>query len=273
MDGLTMMNKLINLISLAAIIVSIGCSSSSKKSAVESEVKEETISSEAKSPASKSGYAALNEAIRSQKLESIRAAAQEVLMQNPNDVKALNALGILSLRQSQTAAAEYFFKKANNLSPNSELNNNLGVVALSEKKTNEAIRYFKKALELSPNDFVASQNLGSLYLQNRDFSRAATVLEPVSAKGKKDFKFLNNLALAYSNIGKEKLAEGLYEEARKLAPQNKEILFNQTILMVDHLGQMQKGQALLAELKSLGIADYMKSRINELENKAKTGVK
>lgn len=256
-------------------LISTGCSSSSKK-----EADTASTPSEAKDAATpelvvvkRTAQELLSDAIKSQKEDAIYKAATDVLASSPSDVKALNAMGLLHLRRGQPFAAQYFFNKALEKNQSAELYNNRGLALLAALDQKEAIRSFRKALEINPKEISAASNLAAIYAQSRDFNKVANLLEPLSAKIKKDFKTLNNLAIAYANTKRESLAEGLYTEALAASPQSKEILYNQAVLYVERMHQMEKGQEKIAQLKSLSPSDGMKSKINELENKAKAGVK
>ena len=267
---------------LGALALLTACSSSSPKPEAEeatpvvgtSDVPAETPPvSLAPTKVDSSKNDALTAAIKSQNEDAIHKAAIQVLAQNPSDARALNALGLIHLKKSQPVAAQYFFNRAIQKTPSAEVYNNLGVSWLARKESREAILAFKKAVELSPGEPVASANLGAIYIAHRDFAKAAAVMEPALAKSHKDFRLMNNLATAYANTGKEKQAQSLYEDARKLSPKTKEILYNYAVLMVNKLNEPKKGLEILAQLKSLGPGEGLRGKINELENKAKAGVK
>lgn len=216
----------------------------------------------------------LIDAIRSNHDETIFRTATQALSQNPNEIVALNALGIYHYRKGQHLAAQYMFAKAMKINPNSsELYNNIGLVQLAQKERRDAIKSFRKALELNPNDGVAAANLGALYVEERDFLKAVVPLEIASKKLTKDPRVLNNYAAALANTGKQDQAKGLYVDALRMNSNSKEILFNYCVLLVDHLKQPQEAMDYLNKLKFLGPAQDMRNRMNALENRAKAGLK
>ena len=216
---------------------------------------------------------ALIEAIKSNNDEAIFHAATASLMQNANDVKALNALGVYQSHKGRPLAARMFFSKALQQQPNSsELYTNIGLTYLASKEDLEAIRAFHKAIELSPNDINASANLGSIYLEHRDFNKAYSVLS-LNAGKIHDLKFLNNFAMACAFQGKAVQAESLYQEAFKLAPNNRELLFNYAIFQINYQNKFKEGLETLDHLKLIGLVESMKNVTKDLEIRAKAGLK
>ncbi len=216
---------------------------------------------------------ALSEAIRSGSDESIYRVASSMLMQNANDVKALNAMGLFHNRKGRPLAARLFFSKALSIQPdNSELHSNMGLTYLANQEQTAAIRAFRKAIELNPADISATTNLGSIYMENRDFSKAFSVLSLNTGRSK-DIKFLNNFAIACAWKGKVEQAESLYQEALKLSPNNREILFNYAVFQIDYQAKFKEGLETLDHLKLIGLVESMKNTTKDLEIRAKAGLK
>ncbi len=280
------------LTALATLSLICACSSDSKKSSSKNSSDDSSASvNEAPSSSSKSSSASepetaaraakasqdavssLQEAIKSQNDDAIQRTAMAVLMQNANDVRALNAMGLFHYRKGRPLAAQLFFSKAQQLSPNSsEIYSNMGLVYLALKEEIEATRSFKKAIELNPSDLNAAGNLGSIYVDHRDFNKAFAILSMNTGRSH-DLKFLNNFAIACAETGKVEQAESLYQEALKVAPSNKEVLFNYATLQIEYLNKYKEGLETLGRLKLFGPVEGMKNQTNELENKAKAGLK
>lgn len=228
------------------------------------------------SPAKKAALAAtgsaLDEALKSQNDERIYQSATAVLMQNPTDVKALNALAVYHYKKGQHSAAKYFLASALRYRETSEAFNNLGVVhlALSEKK--EAIQAFRQALRINSQEGAAAANLGAIYVQAKNYNKAVVPLEMAYERGYRDVKTLNNYAIALTAQGKYAEAERHYEKALKDSSQNKEILLNYSILLIEHLKKYRDGLDVLNRLKFVGSGPGESSRVRDLENKAKSGL-
>lgn len=219
-------------------------------------------------------YAAVSEAYRSQNDDGIEKAAEQLLGQNPQDLKALNALGLYHYRRGHFLAARYFFTRAQQVNPNAgEIYNNLGLVALSMNEQHEGIRNFRKALELNPSDGIAAANLGSIYVQEGDFVKALTVLEVAVKRGMRETRTLSNYGIALSAAGKYDSAKLALEEAIKQNSTNKEALYALATLLIDRMKQYSEGLDQLNRLRFLGPGSEMRNKMNALENRAKAGIK
>lgn len=215
----------------------------------------------------------ISDSIKSGNEEAVYRSATQVLAQNPNEVRALNALGVHNYKKQRYVAAGYFFARANKVQANSELMNNQALTqwALGEKR--DAIRLFKKALELNPNDGVAAANLGSIYAQEKDYSKARITLESAVKRGVKDHRTLTNYGIAQAAGGQFDSAKLMYEEALKLNGNSHETLLNYAVLLIEHMGQRPEGMRQLDRLRFLNPDETIRKRMIELENKAKTELK
>jgi Flp pilus assembly protein TadD len=228
---------------------------------------------EVKRETPKDAYAPLAEAYKTQNEEAIYRSAVAILSHNPTDVKALNALGLYHYRKGRFLAARYFFSRAQSQNPrSSELYNNQGLVSLALGENRDAIRAFKKGLELNPNDGITAANLGSIYVQEKDYYKAIFPLEIAVKKGMRETRTLTNYAIACVGTGKYDAAKAALEEALKQNSNNKEALFALANLQIAHMKQYKEGQASLDRLKFLSPAQEMRNKMNTLENEAKAGI-
>ena len=264
------------------------CASSSKNSSVKetpssnSSSKNEAESSEdvsAESDVEKapvivvpdSQYAGLITAIKSQNDDAISKAAMRILLQAPNDVKALNALALVNYKKGRYDAAQYLLSKALAKSGNvSETHSNLGLFFLAKKEKRDAIRSFKKALEINPQDGVAAANLGSIYVQEKDMIKAVFALEIAYGRGVRDIKTMNNYAVALASNGKTAEAGRIYKTLVKDNASNKEVLFNYIVFLVDHEQNYKEGIEYINRLKFVGVPPEVRQKLSALEAKAKS---
>jgi Flp pilus assembly protein TadD len=131
----------------------------------------------------------------------------------------------------------------------------------------------KKAVELDSGNLAAAINLSSIYIAERDFQKALVPLEMVVRKGTKDYRLLNNYGVALAGTGKFSQAKGQYQAALSVNSSAKDVMLNLAILQIDHLKNYQEGMDLLSKLKFLGPPEGTRSRISDLENKARAGSK
>ena len=215
---------------------------------------------------------ALDEAIRSQSDEKILKATAQALLQNPSDVKALNALALFNYKKGRLVAAKYLLLKAIQVQGTSETYNNLGIVHLALNDKREALLAFRQAFTLNPQDGVTAANLGAIFVAQKDFNKAIVALETAYQKGFRDFRVLNNYALALTATGKGSQAQAIYEKALKEQSNNKDILLNHAILLIEVLNKYKEGSEVLNRLKFVGGSSEQRSRIKDLEYKVKIGL-
>lgn len=290
------MNKLIVVGGIAAAFLISGCGSSpkstessadsqmSESSSAEATVAEPEVHSAAPTapPApvpvknqevARGLLSGISDGIRAQNDEAVYRAATQVLGQNPNEVRALNSMGVYNYRKGRYLAAEYFFTRAIKVQSSSELLNNLALTQLAMGEKRDAIKTWRKALDLNPNDGVAAANVGSIYVQEKDYTKARIVLETATKRGIRDHKTLVNYGVAQAAAGKYDSAKLMYEEALKVNGNSQEALLNYAILLIEHLGQRQEGMQQLDRLRFMSPDETVKKRMNELENKAKSELK
>lgn len=227
-----------------------------------------------KAPVVPSLYANLNEAIKAQSDDRIYSAATQILIQSPNDPKALNSLSMYHYKKGRFELSRYLLSKA--IAANSKtaaLYSNLGIVQLAQGERREAIKSFRKALEIESDDPVVASNLGAIYVQEKDFSKGQIVLETAYRKGVRDPRVLCNYAIALTAGGKYDKAEELYKNILKDNSNNKEVMYNYAILLVENMGKYQEALDVISRLKFVGGPADTRNRIIALENKAKAGLK
>jgi tetratricopeptide (TPR) repeat protein len=105
---------------------------------------------------------------------------QTAVKENPASAEAYYGLGSVALKLGKPGVAREHFERAAKLTaayPETRPNawNNLGLLAAREGETGQAIGYFEQALQLNPDHFIALQNLGNAYRQQKrwDAARAA----------------------------------------------------------------------------------------------------
>jgi Flp pilus assembly protein TadD len=216
----------------------------------------------------------LVDAIKAQNDEQIFKVAGQMLTQNPNDVRALNAMAMYYFKKGKVDAAKFLLNKAVVANPNAgEVYNNLGLIYLSNNERREAIKSFRKALDINGNDGIAAANAGSIYAMEKDYGKAATALAVAYNHGVRDAKTMNNYATSLTAVQRFDEAAGVYQAAMKEQNNNREILLNYAILLIDHMNKYKEGVDVLNRLKFIGPTTESRNRIIALENKAKAGVK
>ena len=242
-----------------------------QNAAIQIEKPDPEIKREEKVPDSQ--YSALNEAIKQQNDEAIQKSTAEILTQNSKDLKALNALAMVYYKKGRYEASAYLLNKALVAHPDSsEAYSNMGLVLLEKNETREAIKSFRKAIEINPLNSTAGANLGAIYVREKDYNKAILSLEIAVKNGIRDFKTMNNYAVALTGTGKTKEASEIYERLMRDNPSQKEVMLNYSILLIEELHKYKEGLDLLNRLKFVGSAPESRQVIKELEIKAKAGL-
>ena len=153
------------------------------------------------------------------KFEEAEQLYKEILKTNPNNLTAMNNLGVLLRSLGKFDEAEASYKKAIELKPDYiDAHNNLGNVLKELGKFDEAEASYKKAIEIKPDYIEANNNLGVLQLSLGKLNEAeasykkAIELKPDYAEAH------NNLGNVLKELGKFDEAEASYKKAIEIKP-------------------------------------------------------
>ena len=132
-----------------------------------------------------------------------RRLSRLALRDDPSSAEAHYGLGSVYLKQEKNAQARASFEQALKLTasyPDTAPNawNNLGLLATREGRTDEAIGYFQEALRLSPDYWIALENLGNAYRQQKRWDEARAALERAVAARPQDAEANYSLAMVYA---------------------------------------------------------------------------
>ena len=115
-------------------------------------------------------------------MPAARSAYERVLALAPNDVDALNNMGVLLAASRELDGAESMLRRAVRLSPrHTGAWNNLGTVLAQRGQSADAISAFQQALALDPQHQGARVSLAQQYLAIGAAGKAREVLEEVLA--------------------------------------------------------------------------------------------
>ncbi len=187
--------------------------------------------------------------------------------------KSAQSAGV-EYKRGRFELAEIQIKKAIKEQPSrSEYYHNLGLIHLAKKEQREAIQAFRKGLQINPQDAAIAAQLGAIFTKEKDFMKAETALEIAVSKGSEDASVLNNYAIALAANKKFDQAEKIYEKVLKANPGSRDIMLNYSILLIDQKQKYKQGLDLLSRLKFVGVQSETRNIINDLEIKAKAGLK
>jgi tetratricopeptide (TPR) repeat protein len=163
------------------------------------------------------------------------ASFQSALRDDPSSAEAQYGLGSVYLKQEKNGDARASFEQALKLTasyPDTVPNawNNLGLLATREGRTSDAIGYFQEALRLSPDYWIALENLGNAYRQQRRWDDARAALERAVAARPREPEANYSLAMVYAQTDDTERAYQYLQKALTLRPAYPEALNNLGVL-------------------------------------------
>jgi len=181
---------------------------------------------------------------------------QSAFRDDPTSAEALYGLGSIYLKQSNNTKAQDCFERASLLKasyPETAPNtwNNLGILAARTGDTTKAIDYFKQALQLDPDHFVALQNLGNAYRQQKQWDLARESLEQALSIKPRDPEANYSLGMVYAQTNDPNKAYEYIQTALRERPAYPEALNNLGIL---YLRTRRRDEAVATFEKCIQIA-------------------
>jgi tetratricopeptide (TPR) repeat protein len=163
------------------------------------------------------------------------ASFARALRDDPSSAEAQYGLGSVYLKQEKNGDARASFEQVLKLTasyPDTVPNawNNLGLLATREGRTSDAIGYFQEALRLSPDYWIALENLGNAYRQQRRWDDARATLERAVAARPREPEANYSLAMVYAQTDDTERAYQYLQKALTLRPTYPEALNNLGVL-------------------------------------------
>jgi tetratricopeptide (TPR) repeat protein len=156
---------------------------------------------------------------RAGRLAEAGALYRQVLEGQPNNVDALNLLGVLTAQGGDAAGAEGLLRRAVALAPRvADLHLNLGLALKRQGKAEEAIASFERVLGLEPEMAEALNNLGALLRELGRAGEAERHLRRCVAAAPGLAEGHNNLGNALADVGRLEEAQACYRRALALRP-------------------------------------------------------
>lgn len=214
-------------------------------------------------------YQKLQQFIRQQNWKSVEEEALTILEQQPQDIVALNAIGLANYHQKKPLAAKYFLSKAIELSPNDpSILNNLGLVSKQEGETREAISYWRRAIDSRKGKSDAAlANLVSEFAMAKDYKKVTGAASRLDVRRVDDIGLLINIGVAYMATNQISLAERSLSRALELDSNNRFALINLAILEVEHKKSIDQGRKHLDRISFLGVQSDMQATVTLLEKR------
>jgi tetratricopeptide (TPR) repeat protein len=152
------------------------------------------------------------------------ACSREALRLAPDDVDAMNDLGVAVWKQGRDAEAEGILRHADRIRPDDfRVLTNLGLTLMSQHRDDEAEGCFRAALRVRPDAFDARMNLGNVIGNRGDFDEAMEWLLSALELRPDSVVAMENLATNLGRMGRWTEAIAYYERALGVEPDRPEV--------------------------------------------------
>ena len=219
------------------------------------------------------------QALKSGKESAVLKTVSHVLNTNPDNVFAINALGLFYLNHRKPRMGVLVMNRVLAKKPNiAPLLNNIGVVFLRRGEVREAVIWFQKALEADSSDVIANANLGTIFVKNGDFSNALVHLKKAYNRAagvwkQSDSRLIaafNNYGVALAGAGEWKDARILYRGMMKQPSPRAEVLLNQAVVLTEGFNDQKsanEAKGLVDELHLGHKSVRFKRKLGKIANK------
>ncbi len=168
-------------------------------------------------------------------IETSEGFFQSALNNDPASAEAFYGLGSVYLKQEKNSEAQKCFENAAKLKanyPETTTNawNNLGLLATRAGDTAKAASCFEQALQLDPDHFIALENLGNAYKQQKRWQEARATLERALSIKPDDAEANYSLGMVFAQIDDTRQAYEHLQKALQARPVYPEALNNLGVL-------------------------------------------
>lgn len=128
-----------------------------------------------------------------------------------------------------------------------------GILAVKRGRPKQAIPHFRRVLALKPTQTAVWLYLGQAYFQADQYQESLAALDKGKPIGQKLPSYFQLRARVEEKLGRLEAAYGTLEEARRLFPQQYELLREQALLLVNeglYAAALEKGRDYLAKRPS-----------------------
>ncbi len=217
---------------------------------------------------------------KSKKEGALVALVSKILNQDPDNVQALNTLGVFYLESGKTQLAKIIFTRALKKHPkNSSLHSNLAVIDLKAGKKEEAVKAFRKSLSYRYSNYSAAANLGTVYMQAYEYDVALDYLSLAYNRAKQYLSLThyevlktgNNYAVALAWSGNFRKSAEVFEDLIEKNPRVVEPILNYAILLGRDLKNKNKSYQFLRKADLMDRSGSYTRNIKALDKYLKTG--
>jgi len=162
--------------------------------------------------------------------ELIEDSIREKNLKFPNLDAALHHFGSVKDEKHIQEKTEFYkkliFKQLEDEPDNARYCYQAARMFLGEGNFTSALKYFESTAKIDQNYRLVFSEIAKIYLQMRDFNRAAEFFKKSIKQKPDDISGYNNLSVSYMMAGRFEDAKKLLEEQVKNHPKNNALLFN-----------------------------------------------
>ena len=134
-----------------------------------------------------------------------------VVADQPNNIEALNNLGVLAMSEGNTKEATFYFRRILEYRKDyAKAYNNLGIIAMRDGERKIAEEYFRKAIEVAPEGVEAYVNLAALLRAEKRLEEANRVVDAPLRRGFRGAQLYLSAALIKDELGQHEDAIKYY---------------------------------------------------------------
>ncbi len=187
------------------------------------------------------------------RLDDAKAAYQAVLAAHPQNVDALQLLGVLIHQQGDSKAGLEYLERAVALDPkNASGRNNIGGVLRALDRRDAAESHYAAARRLAPNDLAARLNHGIVLYELDRFDEAIKTLRAVLRTDPACIEAQRKLACVALKLNQHADAEAQFRALLKIQSDNADDLTNLAVA-IHGQGRIEEAQILFE--KAVGLAE------------------
>ncbi len=188
------------------------------------------------------------------KPRQVVSLVSQILNYEPENLQALNILGVFYMERGQTHLARIIFSRGLKKYPkNAALHNNMGLSYLKEGREKEAQASFLKSLDYQPRHYSAAANLSALYMKAYEYQNALKYLKVAYRLSKKHLSLkdpqvvhlANNYAVALAWSGQFKKAQRVFQEVIDTPVKKTDVVLNYARLLARDIKNKNKALQIL----------------------------
>ena len=157
--------------------------------------------------------------LREGRLSEAADGCDDVLVAQPDNIEAINLLGVVRLKENMAQEALALFENGLQLDPGAtHLLNNAGEALMMLRRFREATRFLEQAVRLNPKYVRAQRNLGAAFAEAGEMQSALAHFTAVVEMEPGDVRNWSNLGEAARRLSRLEEAVGCFRKGLSLDP-------------------------------------------------------